>query len=88
MKARLILGLDSDAISEMVTTTETQDPSGGRVYHPQRRDDDHKTDALRCVALAIRDFDREGAVDPSIYGGWAKGYGGVVAQNDYTPPWA
>lgn len=87
---RLYIGPDPKLISEMATTTESSDATGNKVYHPQKKDDEHNTDALRCIALAIRDLSREGDSE-TIFGGFVQQYGGVGVTSNFDrswrPPW-
>lgn len=91
---RVILASDQELLSELVTTTESEDRSGNKTYHPQRKDVEHNTDSWRCIMLAIRDLPRISDEDRFTYGGFAQsGYGGVGVGPDYEreewkPPWS
>jgi hypothetical protein len=86
---RLILSArDTALVTELVTTTETADGAGNKVYHPQKRDQEHNTDAVRCLLLAIRDLtDDPGSADGS-FGGWAGALAGSVEYGDWRAPWS
>ena len=44
---------DDDVYNELISTTQTRASSGRLFYHPAKRDEEHQTDALRAVMLAI-----------------------------------
>lgn len=76
---------EDEMYNELINTTQSYTPAKYVIYHPPVKDEEHNTDALRCIAIAIHSFnqDNDGGSDFVKEMGWAP----TTGKSPWKPAW-